>query len=157
MIAYRNGAPVRLGDVATVEEGQESRRNVGLSNGKPAVLVILNRQPGGNIIEAVDRVTEILPQLRAALPSDIDLAVALDRSTTIRASLREVEITLVIAIVLVILVVFLFLRNARAALIPSVAVPVSLLGTFGAMYLLGYSLNNLVADGADDRDGVRRR
>src|SRR4051794_808349 len=142
VIAYRNGAPVRLGDVAKVEEGQESRRNIGLSNGKPAVLVILNRQPGGNIIDAVDRVIEILPQLRAALPSDIDLAVALDRSTTIRASLREVEITLAIAIVLVILVVFLFLGNARAALIPSVAVPVSLLGTFGAMYLLGYSLNN---------------
>ena len=121
------------------------------------MLVILNRQPGGNIIDAVDRVTEILPQLRAALPSDIDLAVALDRSTTIRASLHEVEITLAIAIVLVILVVFLFLGNARAALIPSVAVPVSLLGTFGAMYLLGYSLNNLVADGADDRDRVRRR
>ncbi len=142
VIAYRNGAPVRLGDVAKVEEGQESRRNIGLSNGKPAVLVILNRQPGGNIIDAVDRVIEILPQLRAALPSDIDLAVALDRSTTIRASLREVEITLAIAIVLVILVVFLFLGNARAALIPSVAVPVSLLGTFGAMHLLGYSLNN---------------
>jgi multidrug efflux pump len=142
VIAYRNGAPVRLSDVATVEEGQESRHNVGLSNGKPAVLVILNRQPGGNIIDAVDRVTGILPQLRAALPADIDLAVALDRSTTIRASLHEVEITLVIAVALVILVVFLFLGNARAALIPSVAVPVSLLGTFGAMHLLGYSLNN---------------
>ena len=142
VIAYRNGAPVRLSDVATVEEGQESSRNVGLSDGKPAVLVILHRRPGGNIIDAVDRVTEMLPQLRAALPSDIDLNVALDRSTTIRASLHEVEIALVIAVVLVILVVFLFLGNARAALIPSVAVPVSLLGTFGAMYLLGYSLNN---------------
>ena len=142
VIAYRNGAPVRLSDVAKIEEGQESRRNVGLSNGKPAVLVILHRRPGGNIIATVDQVTGMLPQLRAALPSDIDLAVALDRSTTIRASLHEVEITLVIAVVLVILVVLLFLRNARAALIPSVAVPVSLLGTFGAMYLLGYSLNN---------------
>ncbi|MGD9614710.1 MAG: efflux RND transporter permease subunit [Alphaproteobacteria bacterium] len=141
VIAYRNGAPVRLGDVAKIEEGQESRRNIGLSNGKPAVLVVLHRQPGGNIIEAVDRVSEILPRLRAALPSDIDLAVALDRSTTIRASLHEVEITLVIAVALVILVVFLFLRDARTALIPSVAVPVSLLGTFGAMHLLGYSLN----------------
>ena len=142
VIAYRNGAPVRLSDVAKIEEGQESRRNVGLSNGKPAVLVILYRRPGGNIIDAVDQVTGMLPQLRAALPSDIDLTVALDRSTTIRASLREVEITLAVAVVLVILVVFVFLRNARAALIPSVAVPVSLLGTFGAMHLLGYSLNN---------------
>ncbi len=142
VIAYRNGAPVRLNDVAKIDEGQESRRNVGLSNGRPAVLVILHRRPGGNIIDTVDRVTGILPQLRAALPSDIDLTVALDRSTTIRASLHEVEITLIIAVVLVILVVFLFLRNARAALIPSVAVPVSLLGTFGAMHLLGYSLNN---------------
>jgi multidrug efflux pump len=142
VIAYRNGAPVRLSDVAKIEEGQESRRNVGLSNGKPAVLVILHRRPGGNIIATVDQVTGMLPQLRATLPSDIDLTVALDRSTTIRASLHEVEITLVIAVVLVILVVLLFLRNARAALIPSVAVPVSLLGTFGAMYLLGYSLNN---------------
>lgn len=142
VIAYRNGAPVRLSDVATVEEGQESRNNIGLSNGKPAVLVILYRQPGGNIIDTVDRVTELLPQLRAALPADIDLTIALDRSTTIRASLHEVEITLLIAVALVILVVFLFLGNARAALIPSVAVPVSLLGTFGAMHLLGYSLNN---------------
>jgi multidrug efflux pump len=142
VIAYRNGAPVRLGDVAKIEEGQESRRVIGLSNGRPAVLVVLHRQPGGNIIDTVDRVTEILPRLRAALPSDIDLAVALDRSTTIRASLHEVQITLVIAVVLVILVVFLFLGNARTALIPSVAVPVSLLGTFGVMYLLGYSLNN---------------
>jgi multidrug efflux pump len=142
VIAYRNGAPVRLSDVATVAEGQESRRNIGLANGKPAVLVILNRQPGGNIIDTVDRVIELLPRLRAALPADIDVAVALDRSTTIRTSLREVEIALVIAVVLVILVVFLFLRDPRAALIPSVVVPVSLLGTFAAMYLLGYSLNN---------------
>ena len=143
IIAYRNGAPVRLGDVANIEEGQENRRNAGLANGKLAVLVILYRQPGGNIIETVDRVDALLPQLRASLPSDIDVNVALDRSTTIRASLREVEISLVIAIALVILVVFLFLRNVRATLIPSVAVPVSLLGTFGAMHLLGYSLNNL--------------
>ncbi|HEY4470431.1 MAG TPA: efflux RND transporter permease subunit [Stellaceae bacterium] len=143
VVAYRNGAAVRLTDVAEVEEGQENIRNVGLANGKPAVLVIINQQPGGNIINTIDRISSVLPQLRASLPSDIELAVAVDRSTTIRASLHDVEITLVIAIALVILVVFMFLRNARATLIPSVAVPVSLIGTFGAMYLLGYSLDNL--------------
>jgi multidrug efflux pump len=143
VIAYRNGAAVRLADVAVVEEGPENLRNAGLANGKPAVLVILYRQPGGNIIDTVDRVLAVLPQLRASLASDIDLAVALDRTTTIRSSLRDVERTLVISIGLVILVVFAFLRNARATLIPSVAVPVSLIGTFGAMYLIGYSLDNL--------------
>jgi multidrug efflux pump len=143
VVAYRNGAAVRLSDVADVEEGQENIRNVGLANGKPAVLVIINQQPGGNIISTIDRISAVLPQLRASLPADIDLTVANDRSTTIRASLHDVEVTLVIAIGLVILVVFLFLRNARATLIPSVAVPVSLIGTFGAMYLLGYSLDNL--------------
>jgi multidrug efflux pump len=143
VIAYRNGAPVRLSDVATVEEGQENIRNAGLANGRLAVLVILYRQPGGNIIETIDRVQALLPQIRASLPSNIDLAIAMDRSTTIRASLHDVETTLVVAIGLVILVVFLFLRNWRATLIPSVAVPLSLIGTFGAMYLFGYSLNNL--------------
>src|SRR5262249_19530659 len=143
VVAYGNGSAVRLTDVAEVEEGQENIRNVGLANGKPAVLVIINQQPGGNIISTIDRIYGVLPQLRASLPSDIDLAVAVDRSTTIRASLHDVEITLVIAIALVILVVFLFLRSGRATLIPSVAVPVSLIGTFGAMYLLGYSLDNL--------------
>jgi multidrug efflux pump len=143
VIAYRNGAAVRLADVATVEEGPENLRNAGLANGKPAVLVILYRQPGGNIIDTVDRVFAVLPQLKASLASDIDLAVAMDRTTTIRSSLRDVERTLVISIGLVILVVFVFLRNARATLIPSVAVPVSLIGTFGAMYLIGYSLDNL--------------
>ena len=143
VVAYRNGAAVRLSDVADVQEGPENLRNAGLANGKPAVLVILYRQPGGNIIDTVDRIYTLLPQLQASLPNDIDLAVALDRSTTIRASLHDVESTLVIAIGLVVLVVFLFLRNARATLIPSVAVPVSLIGTFGVMYLLGYSLNNL--------------
>ena len=143
VIAYRNGAPVKLTDVAQIEDGPENLRNAGLANGKPAVLVILYTQPGGNIISTVDRVYAELPQLRASLPSDIALTVPLDRSTTIRASLHDVEATLVIAIGLVILVVFAFLRNARAALVPSVAVPVSLIGTFGAMYLLGYSLDNL--------------
>ncbi len=143
IIAYRNGATVRLSDVAQVEEGPENLRNAGLANGKPAVLVILYRQPGGNIIETVDRVYAMLPQLRASMPSDIDLEVANDRTTTIRSSLADVERTLVISIGLVILVVFIFLRNPRATLIPSVAVPVSLIGTCGAMYLLGYSLDNL--------------
>ncbi|MGC2415759.1 MAG: efflux RND transporter permease subunit [Stellaceae bacterium] len=143
VVAYRNGAAVRLTDVATVEEGPENLRNAGLSNGKPAVLVILYTQPGGNIIETVDRIMAELPQLRASLASDIDLNVAMDRSITIRASVHDVEVTLMIAIGLVILVVFVFLRNPRATLIPSVAVPVSLIGTFGAMYLLGYSLDNL--------------
>ncbi|MGE5270367.1 MAG: efflux RND transporter permease subunit [Thiohalocapsa sp.] len=143
VIAYRNGAAVRLSDVATVEEGPENLRHAGLANGKPAVLVILYLTPGGNIIETTDRVYAVLPQLRASLASDITLNVAMDRSTTIRASLHDVEMTLGVAIALVILVVFVFLRDARAALIPSVAVPVSLIGTFGAMYLLGYSLDNL--------------
>jgi multidrug efflux pump len=143
VIAYRNGAPVHLADVATIEEGQENIRNAGLAAGKPAVLVILYRQPGSNIIDTVDRVYALLPQLKASLAADIDLEVAMDRTTTIRMSLHDVERTLVIAIGLVILVVFLFLRNVRATLIPSVAVPVSLIGTFGAMYLIGYSLDNL--------------
>ena len=143
IIAYRNGAAVRLGDVAEVTDSVQDLRNAGISNGKPAVLVILYRQPGANIIETADRVYELLPQLKASIPSAIDLQVVMERTTTIRASLREVERTLLISIVLVIMVVFLFLRNWRAALIPSIAVPVSLIGTFGAMYLCGYSLNNL--------------
>ncbi|HEX5455307.1 MAG TPA: efflux RND transporter permease subunit [Stellaceae bacterium] len=143
IVAYRNGAAVHLSDVASVEEGPEDLRHAGLAGGKPAVLVILYTKPGGNVIDTVNRVNAELPQLRAAMPHDIAVTVASDRSTTIRASVHDVELTLVIAIGLVILVVFLFLRDARAALIPSVAVPVSLLGTFGAMYLLGYSLDNL--------------
>ena len=143
VIAYRNGAAVRLTDLAEIDDGVENIRNAGIANGKPGVLVILYRQPGGNIIDTVDRVYAALPQLRASMPSDVDVNVAMDRTTTIRASLHDVERTLVIAIGLVILVVFLFLRSPRATLIPSVAVPVSLIGTFGAMYLLGYSLNNL--------------
>jgi multidrug efflux pump len=143
VIAYRNGAAVHLTDMAEVNDDVENIRNAGLANGKPAVLVIIYRQPGGNIIDTVDRIFAVLPQLRASVPSDIAVNVAMDRTTTIRASLHDVETTLVIAIGLVILVVFLFLRNGRATLIPSVAVPLSLIGTFGAMYLLGYSLDNL--------------
>ncbi|MGE3623948.1 MAG: efflux RND transporter permease subunit [Bdellovibrionales bacterium] len=143
VIAYRNNAAVRLSDVAEVVDSVENVRNQGLFDGKPAVLVILSRQPGANIIQAVDNVTALLPQLQAAIPAAIELNVVMDRTTTIRASLKDVEHTLLIAIALVIGVVFLFLRDARAALIPSVTVPVSLLGTLGIMYLLGYSLDNL--------------
>ncbi|HZL59623.1 MAG TPA: efflux RND transporter permease subunit [Stellaceae bacterium] len=143
VIAYRNGAAVRLEDIADVQDSVENVRNAGLANGKPAVLIIIYRQPGGNIIDTVDRVTAALPQLQVEIPAAIDINVAVDRSTTIRTSLSDVERTLVISTLLVILVVFLFLRNGRATLIPSVAVPVSLIGTFGVMYLLGYSLDNL--------------
>ena len=143
VIAYRNGAPLRLNEVAEVEDSVENVRTLGLANGTPAVLVILHRQPGANIIDTVDRVKAALPQLEAAIPSAINVVLTLDRTRTIRGSLREVERALVIAICLVILVVFVFLRSPRAALIPSVAVPVSLIGTFGVMYLLGYSLDNL--------------
>ena len=143
VIAYRNGAAVHLTDVGKVLDSVENLRNQGLSNGKPAVLVILYRQPGANIIDTVDRVKAILPQLQASIPHAINVELTMDRTTTIRASLHDVERALSIAIVLVILVVFLFLRDLRATLIPSVAVPVSLVGTFGAMWLLGYSLDNL--------------
>ncbi|HEX9193729.1 MAG TPA: multidrug efflux RND transporter permease subunit [Burkholderiales bacterium] len=143
IVAYRNGAGVRLSDVAEVVDSVEDLRNAGLANGKPSILVILNRQPNANIIETSDRVRELLPVLRASIPSAIDLDVVLERTSTIRTSLREVERTLVMAMGLVILVVFLFLRNGRATLIPAVAVPVSLIATFGVMYLCGYSLDNL--------------
>ncbi|MEO8629823.1 MAG: efflux RND transporter permease subunit, partial [Betaproteobacteria bacterium] len=143
IVSYRNGAPVRLADVASVTDSVEDLRNAGSANGKPAVLVILFRQPAANIIETVDRVIATLPQLRASIPAAMDLTVVLDRTTTIRASLHDVEITLVISVCLVILVVFLFLRRVRATLIPSVAVPVSLIGTFGVMYVCNYSLDNL--------------
>jgi multidrug efflux pump len=143
IISYKDGRAVRLADVASVRDSVEDVRNMGLVNGKPAILVFVFRQPGANIIETVDRVHALLPQLRAEIPPTIDLSVALDRTTTIRASVHEVQFTLVLSIVLVILVVFFFLRSARTAIIPSVAVPVSLISTFGVMYALGYSLNNL--------------
>ena len=143
VIAYRDGSPVRLTDVAEVKDSVENLRNQGLSNGNPAVLVFLYKQPGANIIDTVDRVKAVLPQLEASIPSAINVAVTLDRTITIRTSLHDVERTLIISIILVVLVVFAFLRNVRATLIPSVAVPVSLIGTFGVMYLLGYSLDNL--------------
>ena len=143
VIAYRNGRAVHLTDVATVEDGVQDLRNLGLSNGKPAVLVIIFKQPGANIISTVDAIKATVPKLRAALPNDIDIQFASDSTVSIRASLRDTETTLLIAVALVTLVVWLFLRNARATLIPMVAVPVSVVGTFGAMYLLGYSLDNL--------------
>ena len=143
IVTYRNGAPVRLSDVASVEDSVEDVRNAGLVNGKPAVPLILFRQPGANIIDTVDRVSNMLPQLSASIPSAIKMSIVMDRTTTIRSSLAHVEINLVISAILVILVVFAFLRNARATLIPSIAVPVSLISTFGVMYIFGYSLDNL--------------
>jgi multidrug efflux pump len=143
IIAWRNNGPVRLTDVAEVIDSVEDIRNEGQSNGKRSVLVIIYLQPNANIIETVDRVKELLPELQAALPSDVDVTVATDRTTTIRASLKEVEHSLTISVILVVLVTFAFLRSVRAGLVPSVAVPVSLVGTFGVMYLMGFSLNNL--------------
>jgi multidrug efflux pump len=142
IVAYRKGAAVRLSDVADVEESVESVRNLGLSRDRRAVIVQILRQPGANIIETVDRVKALLPQLQASINGAAHIEVAVDRSTTIRISLRDVEITLLIAILLVVLVVRVFLRDNRATLIPAVVVPVSLIGTFGAMYFLGYSLDN---------------
>jgi len=143
IVAYRNGAAVRLGDVAQVIDSQENIRNAGATNGKPSILLFVFRQPGANIIDTVERVKALLPQLRASVPAAMDLRVAMERTTTIRASLREAERSLALAVLLVILVVYLFLRDARAILIPAIAVPVSLIGTFAAMKLLGFSLNNL--------------
>ena len=143
IVAYRNGAPVRLSDVGEVSDSVENLRNAGLANGKPAVLIILYRAPGANIISTVDLVKSLLPQLRASVSPAIDVGIAVDRSVTIRTSLHDVERTLVLAVLLVIVVVFAFLRNLRATLIPVVAVSVSLIATFAAMYLFGYSLDNL--------------
>ena len=143
VIAYRNGAAVLLSDVAEVNDSVEDVRNLGLSNGVPSVIIILFRQPGANIIDVIDAVKAQLPHLEAAMPADVNVSVAIDRSTTIRQSLHDTEATLVIAIALVTVVVYFFLRNFSATLIPSVAVPVSILGTFGTMYLLGYSLDIL--------------
>jgi multidrug efflux pump len=143
IVSYKNGAPVRLSDVASVQDSVEDIRTVGLSSGKPAVLIIVFRQPGANIIATVDRVYAALPQLKSSISPAIDVNVVLDRTTTVRASVRDIEVTLLISVALVIFVVFAFLRTFRATIIPSVAVPLSLVGTFGVMYLLGYSLDNL--------------
>ncbi len=143
IIAYRNGAPVHLTDVAEVLDSVEDVRNAAISDGRPAIVAVIFRQPGANIIDTVDRVRAELPHLQAAMPSDIEISHGSDRSKTIRASLHETELTLVISVLLVTLIVFLFLRDIRAASIAIVAVPVSILGTFGVMYLLNFSLNNL--------------
>jgi multidrug efflux pump len=143
VVAYRNNAAVRLGDVADVEDSVQDLRNEGRANGQPSILVIVYRQPGANIIDTVERLTQELPQLKAAMPSDIEITLASDRSTTIRASLRDTRWTLLFAVLLVTLVVFATLSDPRAALIPAVVVPVSVIGTFAGMYLLGFSLDNL--------------
>src|SRR5947209_8238554 len=143
IVTYRNGAAVRLADVANVQDSVENVRAAGFVNGKPSISLIVFRQPGANIIQTVDRIKAALPSLKASIPSAINLDVVLDRTTTIRASVREIERTLLIAIALVIFIVFVFLRSPRTTLIPSIVVPVSLIGTFGVMYLCGYSVDNL--------------
>ena len=143
IVAYRNGDAVRLSDVAQVTNSVENIRNLALSNGQPAIAVILFRQPGANIIDTVDSVKAALPELKAAMPADVDVTIANDRTPSIRASLIDTQRTLLIAVALVTGVVFMFLRSARATLIPAVAVPISIIGTFGTMYLLGYSLDIL--------------
>ncbi|MGK3116173.1 multidrug efflux RND transporter permease subunit MdtC [Candidatus Pantoea formicae] len=143
VVHYNNGAAVRLSDVANVQDSVQDVRNAGMTNGKPAVLLVVRKSPDANIIETVDRIRSEMPLLHEVIPAAIDLQIAQDRSPTIRASLQEVEQSLIIAVALVILVVFVFLRDGRATLIPAAAVPVSLIGTFAAMYLCGFSLNNL--------------
>src|ERR1700690_3915254 len=143
VVAYRNGSAVRISDIGQAQDSVEDLRNSGYANGKPSVLVIIFRQPGANIIDTVDRVRAVLPQIQSSIPHSIDVKVAMDQTVTIRASVHDTERTLIISVLLVILVVFVFLRNGRTTFIPSVAVPVSLVGTFGVMYLLGYSLDNL--------------
>ena len=143
VVAYRNGAPVQLKDVATVVDDAENVKQAAWMNNTPAVIVNIQRQPGANIIEVVDRVKKLLPTLQKSLPSAIEIKILTDRTTTIRASVEDVQFTLVLTIALVVMVMFLFVRSVPATIIPGVAVPLSLIGTFGVMYLLGYSLNNL--------------
>ncbi len=143
VVAYHNGAPVRLADIAEVRDSVEDIRTAGLVNDKPAVMIMIFRQPGANIVGTVDRIRAALPLLQASIPAAVDITVSMDRTTTIRASVRDVQITLLITVVLVILVIFAFLRTLWATVIPAVAVPVSLVGTFGVMYLCGYSIDNL--------------
>ena len=143
VVSYNHGAAVKLSDIASVKDGVENIRAAGFLNGKPSIPLIISRQPGANIIETVDRIKASLPSIKASIPSAINLDVVLDRTTTIRASVREIERTLLIAIALVLLIVFVFLRSPRTTLIPAVVVPVSLIGTFGVMYLCGYTVDNL--------------
>src|SRR5467141_1068319 len=143
VIAYRNGAPVVLSDVANVVDAVENAKLAAWMNDVPAVIVNIQRQPGANIIQVVDSVKKLLPQLKATLPASIDISILTDRTTTIRGSIRDVQFSLMLTIALVVMAIFLFLRNLHATIIPSVAVPLSLVGTLGVMYLLGFSLNNL--------------
>ncbi len=143
VVAYRNGSAVRISDIAQTQDSVEDLRNSGYANGKPCVLAIIFRQPGANIIDTVDRIRGVLPQIESSIPHSIAVKVAMDQTVTIRASVHDTERTLLVSVILVILVVFVFLRNLRTTFIPSVAVPVSVVGTFGVMYLLGYSLDNL--------------
>src|SRR5580700_7733850 len=143
IVAYHNGAPVRLSDVARVVDGQSNLLNEGTENGRPAVTINVYRQPSANTIEVSDRVKAVLPFLQASIPPSIRISVSQDRSTMIRASVRDIEVTLVISVLLVILVVFAFLRSVWATAIPSIAVPLSLVGTFGVMYLAGFNIDNL--------------
>jgi multidrug efflux pump len=143
IVTYRNGAPVRLSDIAAVTEGIEDLRNSGYANGKPAVVITIFRQPGANIIGTADRVKALLPELRSSIPPSVSLLINSDRTVTIRASVRDIEITLMITVLLVVMVIFIFLRNAWATVIPSISVPLSIVGTFGAMYLLHYNIDNL--------------
>ena len=143
VVAYRHGSPIRLSDVATIIDSAENIKQAAWVNTTPAVLLNIQRQPGTNIIALVDRIQKVLPQLRASLPSSIDVSIISDRTTTIRASVHDVEFELMLTIFLVVAVIFVFLRNVRATIIPGVAVPLSLIGTFGVMYVLGYSLDNL--------------
>ena len=143
IVAYRNGAPVRLTDVANVFDGTENVRQAAWANTRPAVILNIQRQPGANIIAVVDRVKKLLPQLAASLPASVKVNILTDRTTTIRASVEDVQFTLILTIALVVMVIFLFLRSLRATIIPALAVPLSIVGTFGVMYLCGYSLNNL--------------
>jgi hydrophobe/amphiphile efflux-1 (HAE1) family protein len=143
IVAYHNGAPVRIGDIASVQDSVEDIRTAGLQNGKACIVMQVYRQPGANIVETVQRIRDALPELQASIPASIEVVIAADRTTTIRASVEDIQITLLITVVLVILVIFVFLRNAWSTLIPAIAVPVSLIGTCGVMYLLGYSIDNL--------------
>ena len=143
IVAYRNGAAVRASDVATIVDAAENTQQAAWMNQHPAVIVNIQRQPGANIIAVVDRIKKLLPQLKQTLPATVNMQVLTDRTVTIRASVKDVEFELMLTIALVVMVIFLFLRNFAATIIPSVAVPLSIMGTFGVMYLLGYSLNNL--------------
>src|SRR5438067_2582573 len=143
IVLYKNGAPIRIADIADVVDGVENARLAAWANDTPAIIVNIQRQPGANVIEVVDRIKTLLPQLQTTLPNSVDVKVLTDRTTTIRASVHDVQFELMFAVALVVLVIFLFLRNVKATLIPAVAVPLSLVGTFGVMYLAGFSINNL--------------